>query len=201
MNTHSITYQGTQGPRYCWQPSLWLLLLLALLPLSRSEATVKQVCLQCNLIITIDSTGRLLARETGVEQTGSKRDHLIVGIENQWNVTVPSLYLHGNGIFDFTRQSENAPYPLLELRDEPSGYVFGSDAKRPVNLNVFNQDEGEIIFSHGLKPGEDAWFVLRKKPGLISMMVHSVPNPSLISLLSLGLIGIGLFHPSGREET
>ena len=200
MNTHSITFQRTQGRRY-WQPSLWLLLLLALLPLSRAEATVRQVCLECNLIITIDPTGRLLARETDVEQTGRKHDHLIVGIENQWNVTVPSLYLHGNGVFDFTRQSEKTPYPLLQATDEPSGYVFGSDPKRAVNLNVFNQDEGEIIFSHGLKPGEDAWFVLQKKPGLISMMVHSVPNPSLISLLSLGLMGIGLFHHSGRRDT
>ena len=200
MKTHSIPSQRTDRRRYR-QPCLWLVFLLVLLPLSRSEATVKEVCLECNLIITIDPTGQLVARETGVEQTSSESDHLIVGIENQWDVTVPSLYLHGNGVFDFPLQSKDAPYQLQGWTDNPSGYVFGSGPKRAVNLYVFNQDEGEVIFSHGLKPGEDAWFVLRKKPGLISMMVHSVPNPSLLSLLSLGLMGIGLFHHSGREHT
>lgn len=173
----------------------------------------------CNVLITIDTNGALsIAVDSNVSPYDEPQgDDMLVGVENLWDRTVDSIFLSGSNIFGFEDDGASSGGDNCTLGVPTSngchsvigvtGYegLVNDDVFKLVYFDISDSDNGLVIFNKGLWAGQTAWFSLEGPPDTeISVYLDppvvdqtistddtvSVPEPTMMSLMGLGLLGL-----------
>jgi hypothetical protein len=137
----------------------------------------------CSVLFTINPDGSISA----AYNPGLYEDDSLVGVINNSNSTVTSLFIHGDEPFGFSTPIDP---PASEIGVGyglgPTGYE-GEDIAFDSNLDG---SEGTVHFlGNGLESGEFSWFALE---GPSTPDNIAAPEPSSLLLLGFGLAGVWL---------